>query len=281
MKDVGTKVADIRSLLEQRSDKLKKIIRKTEIELSKAPTGKIHIINNHGRTQFYERSLPNQKNGQYIRKKEKKRIADLVNKKYMEDTHNAASRELDLIENFLAEYPNEEIHDWYPGYPEEARKYLKLIEPSDQDLVRMWMEEKYTSNPLPVPSADYTTDLGEWVRSKSELNIANTLHKYNIPYKYEYPVKLKRQNNSPHGGTYTETVYPDFCALNVRTRKVIYWEHLGMLDDREYREKNLAKIIDYEANGIFPGDQLVITHETMKNPLSTRQIKMVIEHYLL
>ena len=53
-----------------------------------------------------------------------------------------------------------------------------------------------------------------------------------------------------------------------------------MMDDPSYAEKALQKLSTYEQNGIFPGEQLIITYETRKNPLSQKQVLNFIEHYL-
>ncbi|MFQ9213592.1 MAG: hypothetical protein ACLR4C_08105 [Eubacterium ventriosum] len=41
--------------------------------------------------------------------------------------------------------------------------------------------------------------------------------------------------------------------LNRKTRKEIYWEHLGMMDDADYVEKAIKKIELYEKMGYFKG----------------------------
>ncbi|SFH72967.1 hypothetical protein SAMN04487830_106120 [Pseudobutyrivibrio sp. OR37] len=61
------------------------------------------------------------------------------------------------------------------------------------------------------------------VRSKSEKIIADALEKYNVPYQYEPMLELGYN-----------TIYPDFVVLNLRTRKTVYWEHLGLVSDIEY-----------------------------------------------
>ena len=76
-------------------------------------------------------------------------------------------------------------------------------------------------------------------------------------------------------------IYPDFTVLNVKKRKEYYWEHFGMMDDPSYAEKVLQKLSTYEQNGIFPGEQLIITFETRKNPLNQKQISNLIEHYFI
>ena len=77
------------------------------------------------------------------------------------------------------------------------------------------------------------------------------------------------------------TIHPDFTVLNVRKRKEYLWEHLGMMDDPEYSKSALERIRQYEKQGFYPGDKLIITHETSENPLPTRLIDDIISHYLL
>lgn len=86
------------------------------------------------------------------------------------------------------------------------------------------------------------------------------------PYRYECPLQLK--------------VYPDFTVLNVKERKEIYWEHLGMMDDLDYVENALRKITLYEKNGIFTGDSLILTYETKKNPINQKVVRGMIQRYL-
>ena len=54
----------------------------------------------------------------------------------------------------------------------------------------------------------------------------------NIPYKYESKLTIAQN----------KIMYPDFTCLNVKKRKTIYWEHLGLLDNYDYSTKNFAKI---------------------------------------
>ena len=109
------------------------------------------------------------------------------------------------------------------------------------------------------------------MRSKTEVLISDILTDLQIPYLYEKPIFLSTWG----------WVFPDFLALNVRLRKVRYWEHYGKMDDPGYCERNLNKLLAYEKDGIFPGTNLIITHETSKNPVDTRLLVEVAKHYLL
>ena len=117
---------------------------------------------------------------------------------------------------------------------------------------------------------EFYTSAGERVRSKSEIIIADLLSKENIPYRYEYPLYLKGLGK----------IFPDFTTLNTRTRKEFIWEHLGMMDDPMYVENALQKISAYEQNGFFPGENLILTFESEKNPLNQKLLSLLLQKHL-
>ena len=97
------------------------------------------------------------------------------------------------------------------------------------------------------------------------------LDQYGVPYKYECPITLKNG----------KTVYPDFTVLNVRKRKILYWEHRGMMDDRDYARQAVFKAKHLRKNGIVLNDNLIITEETSTDPLGTDEIESVIKQFML
>ena len=54
-----------------------------------------------------------------------------------------------------------------------------------------------------------------------------------------------------------------------------------MMDDPEYANEALQKIDRYERDGIFIGDQLVVSTETSRSPLHTMHIERLAQKYLL
>ena len=68
---------------------------------------------------------------------------------------------------------------------------------------------------------------------------------------------------------------------HLRTRKVFYWEHLGMLDDAEYTENAIKRIQSMEVSGIFPGKNLIITAETKRSPISIKTVSILVQEYLI
>jgi len=98
-----------------------------------------------------------------------------------------------------------------------------------------------------------------FVRSKSEMNIANILQLNSIPFEYEVP------KFAPNGSMYL----PDFTIRWQGTE--YFWEHVGRLDLPEYKNHWATKEKWYAEH--FPG-QLLVTYE---GPDQTLQIKKILE----
>lgn len=137
-------------------------------------------------------------------------------------------------------------------------------------LVQKWIAVEYVGKSFASDSAVIYSEKGQRVRSKSEKILADYLERHNIPYKYEKPLNLKGYG----------VVYPDFTFLSSKKGKEVYWEHEGMMDDPIYASAAISKIKTYEENGIYIGDRLILTFETKKSVLSTREIEREIEQYL-
>jgi ATP-dependent DNA helicase RecQ len=98
---------------------------------------------------------------------------------------------------------------------------------------------------------------GDFVRSKSEVIVANILYQSGIPFKYEAPLI------APDGTLRS----PDF-TIEWR-RKTYYWEHLGMLDVEDYEQEWQLKKAWYDEH--FPG-QLITTQESSTLSQEAKQV---------
>ncbi|MDE6274914.1 MAG: AAA family ATPase [Clostridia bacterium] len=108
----------------------------------------------------------------------------------------------------------------------------------------------------------------EFVRSKSEVIIADALHDSHIDYTYEKPLTLN------DGKTY----YPDFTIDDAESGMIFYWEHCGMMDNKVYsdRWKNKKKL--YENNGIIEGINLIVTYDD-KGAIDSHEIRNIIKKF--
>ena len=114
------------------------------------------------------------------------------------------------------------------------------------------------------------------VRSKSEVIIANILYqnKKHILYKYERPLMVLKDGS-------TKIIYPDFTMLNLHSGRIIYFEHAGKMDDPYYANEFVKKMNTYINNGLLPGKDVLVTFETMTNPLDVSVVKKMIEEFCI
>jgi mRNA-degrading endonuclease RelE of RelBE toxin-antitoxin system/energy-coupling factor transporter ATP-binding protein EcfA2 len=122
----------------------------------------------------------------------------------------------------------------------------------------------------------YRTEHGELVRSKSEWIIADKLHAAGIDYQYEQPLLLDGVER-----------FPDFTIADDDAGITWYWEHNGMLSNKDYRHRWERKLDAYRRQGILPLSEgggengtLLTTEEREGAGLSADQIKANIEAIL-
>ena len=107
---------------------------------------------------------------------------------------------------------------------------------------------------------------GELVQSKSEAIVANALHYNKVKYKYEQPLTLGNK-----------TILPDFTIKDPDTGEVWYWEHCGMMSNKNYVERWRKKEKLYAEHGITQDTNLIVTEEYKGEGLDTQKIDALIK----
>ena len=260
----------IPQLLKEKAQ-LEDIINRAELYISGvSEQGRVRVAQHGQGVQFYLVDKPYQYNGTYMPVSDRPKAIKLLQKRYCEEVLRRAYEQRQCIDKFLRAYNPEALRDIYTKAGALRRKFLKPYDLPDAEFLERWLAEEYEGLPFAEDAAEHYTLRGERVRSKSEVLIADALYRSGIPYKYERPLLI--------GG---REFHPDFTLMRMTDREEVYWEHLGMMDDPEYLANALAKIRHYEANGIYPGDRLILTAETSRLPINQLQIQAAIDHYLL
>lgn len=260
----------IKNLLEARENQLKQLKKEKEKALEKAPEGSLRICKHGNKTQYYHRNNPKDFNGGYIKEKDIGLARQLAQKDYDKKVLCSAEKELNAINKYLLGCPDKSVEQIYESLHGARQKIITPIMEPDKEYIRKWEEEKYQGKEFYEGTPELYTLKGERVRSKSELIIADILNKEGVPYRYEYPLYLRGMGR----------IFPDFTVLNIKKREEVFWEHFGMMDDPVYAEAAIKKIATYEQNGIFLGENLILTYETRKNPINQKLVRGLIEHYL-
>ena len=248
---------------------LKKIIRQKEDEISRAPEGSVLVRRYKESVQFFFRNSPSDHNGTYIPASERKRAVALVQKRYNRRLLSAAKRQKKAIDAFLKVFDPNALEKVFEKEGPLRRQFLIPAELPDAEYIAAWESYEYEPKAFREDGPVHYTQKHERVRSKSEVLIANALYQAKIPYRYECPLRLG-----------DHVIHPDFTILRMRDRKEVYWEHLGLIDDAEYRNHVLRRIREYEKNGIFPGTRLILTTETFRAPFHLGIAESMIGEYL-
>ena len=248
-------------------------------ELKKAPEGSLRIKKCKNTTQYYLRMTPDDTSGRYLPTKKLNLIKALAQKDYDKTVVAALKKESRLLQNALNGYnlfgrKITRVEKAFSKLSEARRKLVKPVCLPDENFAEIWQAIPYEKKPFPVNIPEFHTLQGERVRSKSEIIIADTLSRMNIPYRYEFPLEIKTENGEKR------TFFPDFLCLNLRTRQEFVWEHFGMMDDSEYVASMVRKLKLYEKNGIYIGKSLIISVENSAAPIDAKQIEKIAEQYL-
>lgn len=197
-------------------------------------------------------------------------LYELRKKKYIKSGLPILEKKIKACKNFLK---NDVLYDPVgisDAFPEQYREISKMdvflesdINPDEWNSTDYVRGTMHRQNLVHEVSKDFST------RSKSEAMIAMRLKENGVLFRYEPEVKLARRN-----------VFPDFEILLKNRRRVVYWEHFGMMDDPEYAIKAFKKLQEYAENGIILGYNLVITFETGEKPLTLIEIDQKIEQLL-
>ncbi len=125
---------------------------------------------------------------------------------------------MEAIKKYRSSYPTSSVEQVYEKLHRERQKLITPIIETEEQYVTNWKNVSYSGKEIDESVPEIYMAKGERVRSKSEVIIADILGGEGIPYRYEYPIYIKGIGR----------FYPDFTVLNVRKRKEIYWEHMGM-----------------------------------------------------
>lgn len=166
----------------------------------------------------------------------------------------------------------------YTGLTRSKEKLILLIEGSDPawifnyskseasetarrntHLFKTQIRESRGSIPF-VENLIHKTKKGIYVRSKSEVIVANLLDDAGIEFEYE------RKYETDHGWR-----LPDF-TIPTSADEIIILEHLGMLHKPSYKEEWEQKKLFYERNGFILNDNLFVTTEDEHGAIDSESI---------
>ena len=261
----------ILSQAQKRIDELQLVIEFLQKQLEKAPEGSLNGTSSHSQLQW-QRIVGTKRF--YLSSGNSKLIKALAQKKYNALLLEDFKRQRKALDKLINSYVPQNGEKTYMSMSERWRKQIVPLNIPDSEYADLWQSLRYKGKT--IENTGFLTSKGECVRSKSEIIIADVLASLCIPYRYEFPHKLKNGDLSR-----CIDVYSDFTCLNIHTRKEFVWEHFGLMDDAEYARNAVAKIEMYQNNGYFLGDNLIFTMETHEKPLNSKIVRDLAKKYLI
>lgn len=258
---------DVQRILETLSD-LKTDLEK---EADHLPEGQLYCYTSRGKRNYCER-IPKGGN----RKKEKRigvgkdvnRLHELVRKEYVSRVIPIIEKDINACKTFLDSYDcvdeNSVMQEFVEKYPEFASLIYNDINPERWES-EYFRDKDFYADDLKSLSAD-----GTEMRSLGEIIIGSRLKHYGIPYRYEAEI-----------GHPDISFVPDFTIRRPRDGKIIYWEHIGMVNDEIYLKSNKHKFDAYELYGIVPWDNLIISYSQANGGINEKLIDSLIQGWLL
>lgn len=205
----------------------------------------------------------------FLQKSEMDLVRKLAQKSYDEKVLRIAEKRLQQMKSLVGTYHDNEIEEVYKK-EHPARKALVIpVEPTEEQLEMEWYRREYKGKEFQEGMPVIITEKGERVRSKTE-KCWQTSFIEKKSYIDMKTIIFKR----------IWDCLPGFYILFQKKRKEIYWEHEGMMDNPEYARAAIRKIESYEKNGIYPGENLILTFETQQNVLDFKIIEEMIDRYL-
>ena len=264
-------------MLLKKEKELLNMIQKAEKNRRKAPNGTLRISTTKGVSHyyhFYQDDQGNKKSKYMSMIKNPDEIKELAQYSYTNFFLETANQQLQAVRAALKNIDEESLANVF-AMLHPARK--KLIDPfvmDNEEYIKRWEAVEIPPSYFDPKLPEFYAERGERVRSKSEKIIADKYFMMGIPYRYEQPLILLDRGNHVR-------VRPDFTVLNRRTRAQRFHEHLGRMDDPEYINKNIYKLRLYESNGIYVGDQLILTYESKDRPLDMKHLEVMIRRYIV
>ena len=271
-------------LIEKRLAELLNLLFTKKKTYEKAPQGRIRISQNGGHPEYYLVTERGSLRGKYLPHSQKTLARQLAQKDYDARLIKLLQKEISALQNYMKQTCNgRAIPELYDSLCPARRSLITPAILTNEQYAARWQDVSWTGRPFASDAPYICTARGERVRSKSEVIIADTLFRYNIPYRYEFPITLKRSNSDDIRRDLGRsiTLYPDFLCLNTRTRTEFYWEHFGLMDSTEYSNNAAGKLRLYTENGILASRNLIITMETQTEPPSIKALEKLIEEFLL
>ncbi len=249
-------------------------------ELNSLREGNINISSRGGHPVVYNASTA-EKEGKRCRRRitvrDEARIDRMIRKEYLKSLVRIRGAELEIMKAAVKKLSTLKDEEQLMG--EVVRRFGALgtqrvenacLAPagdplSIDSLAEPWDAQPFEQSGYRPEGKRMRTSRGLYVRSKSELLIAELLYRCGIPFRYEQVL---------HVGS--AAVVPDF-TIRRHDGKIFYWEHMGLISDPAYFDRQLQKLRLYYSAGIRPWRDLIVSFDGDDGTIDVRKAENLIK----
>ena len=264
----------LKKIIEEDIKLEEKLLRKYRAELSRMPRGSLNCYKK-GKQIYYKHSVYGKdRQGRPVRvdRHLKKGDGDLVFalqrkahlKEAVQRMEQNLKRERELAERYQSydcRSVQEALGEAYrletmAGFLEQEGIELEVIPDGEQNYMAEYLTQR--------------TSAGFYVRSKGEMLIAEGLLARGIVFQFEPKIYV----NLPDGNV--EILHPDF-KIPLRDGRTLIWEHLGLLSDQGYAQRNWKKLHLYTIAGYTIGSDLILTADDAEGNTDMESITRILD----
>ncbi len=259
---------DLKQILTKELEEQRKLLALYEKRMRALPEGRLAVNTVRGRRYYFKyekgkRSYLGRDSHEEVRNMQMRNILSAMTERIKDNDI--------LISKFLQDY-----QDPSPAAVEAllSKAYQReSAEPFSLHMkrnVRNWGEQKYEKSTKYPENLVHRTMKGDYVRSKSEVIIANALFVKGIQYRYEELTQVGRH-----------IFAPDFKVLIPHTGKVKIIEHFGMMHDPVYRGRAMEKMETYIENGYRPYEDILFAFEDLEGNIDAKNLDTLIDSFVV
>ena len=287
---------DIKRLLEEDIKLQEKLIRRYKQELRNMPAGYLTVRKRKGGCAYFVNTGVSGAKGKerrqrYLKQSEGKKVWHLQMKRLMQEAVKRMERNVEREKKWAALYQpydflsvQKDMREAYQNLSAEQLQRGQYFFSADllglaagsREVLEGTKDAAHGAKPRQFYAEGRTqrTMSGILVRSKSEVILADTLTMLEIPFLYEAAARLVDEEGRE------VVLHPDFTIL-CPDGSVIYWEHLGLLQEKNYTESFVRKLRLYHRNGFTIGQQLIVTADDRSGHINSLQIRELAERFIL
>lgn len=258
---------DVKAMLEQELRYQQNIKQIYLGELRHLPEGSLSLLHIKGKDYFYKYEKGKRT---YLGADRKIEVENLQKRKVMVTCLKKIDQNQVLMKQFLKRYQSIDLNYIRENLSKAYQNgSLDVYSARDKEITK-WGDQEYQRSDKFPEALVHRTLKGDFVRSKSEVIIANNLYMKGIEYRSEELTKVG-----------SHIFAPDFKILVPSTRKIKLLEHFGMMHDPEYRERALWKISTYIENGYRPYEDILFTFDDLNGNTDAKNLDVLITNFCM